>query len=164
MIDSVIIGGGRMKFFKRAAAVGVAAVSLSLVAVPQAGATTYTGADCSGAYPCLVFYYNSNFKGSAANFVGYGKIDNLAGYNFATSGSGKGLSVKNNAASAFFIAKTADETAAIYYNSNQGGSCDELWAQGSKQAQANQLRNTYNNNASLKIFDGSQSSGICYQF
>ena len=153
-----------MKLFKRAAAIGAATALLALAGVSEAGATTYTGADCSGAYPCLVFYYNSNFKGSAANFVGYGKINNLADYTFATSGSGKGLSVKNHAASAFFIAKTADETAAIYFSSNQGGSCDELWAQGSKQAQANQLRNTYNNNASLKIFDGSQAAGICYQF
>ncbi|MFE9645358.1 hypothetical protein ACFYO0_14820 [Streptomyces sp. NPDC006365] len=153
-----------MKFFKRAAAVGATVALLTLSGVSQAGATTYTGKDCSGAYPCLRFYYNSNFKGSEANFVGYGKINNLAGYEFATSGNGKGLSVKNNAASAFFIAKTTDETAAIYYSSNQGGPCDELWAQGSKQAQANKLNKTYNNNASLKIFDGSQAAGICYQF
>ena len=79
-------------------------------------------------------------------------------------GNGKGLPVKNNAASAFFWAKTVDETAAIYFNSNQGGPCDELWAQGSKLSAADRLRETYNNDASIKIFDGSQPAGVCFQF
>ncbi|MEU5340032.1 MULTISPECIES: hypothetical protein [unclassified Streptomyces] len=154
-----------MKLFKRAITVGLAAGMLTLSGVSQAGATTYTGADCSGAYPCFVFFFNSNFKGSAANFVGYGGISNLAGYEFATAGAGKGQSVKNKAASAFFIAKTVNESATVYYSSNYGGACDWLWAQGPKQAQANQLKRTYNNNASLKIVDGEMSEGWnCYQF
>ncbi|WP_078491856.1 hypothetical protein [Streptomyces yerevanensis] len=154
-----------MKLFKKAAAIGAVAGLLTLSGVSQAGATTYTGKDCSGAYPCFRFYYNSNFDGSAANFVGYGGVSNLAGYTFATSGAGKGLSVKNNAASAFFIARTVSESATVYYSSNYGGACDWLWAQGNKQAQANQLERTYNENASLRIVDGEMAQGWnCYQF
>ncbi|WP_338897208.1 hypothetical protein WBG99_17535 [Streptomyces sp. TG1A-60] len=114
-----------------------------------------------------MFYYNSNFKGSAANFVGYGGISNLAGYTFATNGNGNGngLSVKSNSTSAFFIAKALNESATVYFNRNSGGACDWLWAQGSKQSQANQLNRTYNNNASLKVVDGEMAEGWnCYQF
>jgi hypothetical protein len=151
-----------VKASKKFAVAGAMTALLSIAGVSQAEATTYTGASCSA--PCLSLYYNSNQQGSHASFQGYGKIDNLAGYTFASASAGQGQPVKNNAASAFFWAATTDETAVIYFNSNQGGSCDELWAQASKGVVANRLHNTYNNDASIKIFDGSQAAGICYQF
>ncbi|QOV37077.1 hypothetical protein IM697_00985 [Streptomyces ferrugineus] len=153
-----------MRIFTKAAAVGATAALISLAATSQAGATTYSGASCENVVPCLSLYYNSNQQGSHSDFRGYGEIDNLAGYTFASRSAGQGQPVKNNAASAYFRSKTTDESAIIYFNSNQGGACDELWAQGGRYSIANRLHHTYNNNASIRIIDGSLAAGVCYQF
>ncbi|WP_086560512.1 hypothetical protein [Streptomyces africanus] len=153
-----------MQFFKKAAAVGVTTALVSLAGVSQAGALSYSGSSCEDVRPCLSLYYNSNQQGSHTSFVGYGDLDSLAGYTFASNSNGKGLPVKNNAASAFFLSKTPDESAIIYFNSNQGGACDWLWAQGGRYSIANRLQNTYNENASLRVKDGEAGRYDCYQF
>jgi hypothetical protein len=155
--------GGSMKISKKLATVGVATALISLAGATQAGATEYKGTTCNNLVPCISMYYNSNQQGSHSDFGGYGKI-NFAGFNFASQSNGQGLPVKNNAASAYFRSKTPDESAVIYFNSNQAGPCDLLWAQAGKYSIANRLNKTYNNNASLRLMDGSLSVGECYQF
>ncbi|WAU85747.1 hypothetical protein O1Q96_42245 [Streptomyces sp. Qhu-G9] len=152
-----------MSISKKVAAVGVAAALVSVAGVTQASATEYRGSACDGLFPCISMYFNSNQQGSHSSFAGYGKI-NFEGYSFASASNGQGQPVKNNAASAYFRAKTSDESAVIYFYSNQAGPCDWLWAQGDKFSIANRLNKTYNENASLKLVDGSLSVGECYQF
>ncbi|NEB04667.1 hypothetical protein [Streptomyces sp. SID13726] len=146
------------------AVVGVATALMSVAGISQAGALSYSGTTCESLRPCLSLYYNSNQQGSHTSFYGYGDLDNLAGYTFASDSAGKGQPVKNNAASAYFSSKTPDESAVIYFNSNQGGACDWLWAQGGRYSIANRLNKTYNENASLRVKDGSAGLSDCYQF
>ncbi|MFC8197469.1 hypothetical protein ACFWBR_15000 [Streptomyces sp. NPDC060006] len=152
-----------MGISRKVAAVGVAAALISLAGVSQAAATEYKGSSCDGLAPCISMYFNSTQQGSHTDFGGYGKI-NFAGYNFASPSNGQGQPIKNNAASAYFRAKTTDESAIIYFNSNQAGPCDWLWAQGEKFSIANRLNKTYNNNASLRLVDNSPGVSECYQF
>ncbi|GAA3376106.1 hypothetical protein GCM10020367_46500 [Streptomyces sannanensis] len=134
------------------------AVSLPAAAVvvlgvaPQAQADAGTG--CSNySTNCGIFYYNTGFQGSRTAFR-WDSVPDLAGYKFLTSGAGQGLYVKNNAASFY---NSSDKLATIFYNSNYGGACDTVAAW----ADAYQLRNTYNENASL----GFGKSGYnCYKF
>lgn len=163
-IDRRTDQGGSVQISKKLAAVGISAALISLTAVSQASALTGTGASCENVRPCLSLYFNSNQLGSHTDFVGYGDLDNLAGYTFASNSTGQGQPVKNNAASAFFLSKTVDESAVIYFNSNQGGACDWLWAQGDRASAADRLQRTYNENASLRVKDGSAGLSNCYQF
>ncbi|MEU3184524.1 peptidase inhibitor family I36 protein [Streptomyces sp. NPDC006923] len=132
-----------------------AAVSLPLSATaviamaPQAGAAS--GPACGG--NCLVFTYNSNISGSRTYFWG-SDVPDLAPYTFLTSGAGQGQALKNNAAAAL---NDSPDPSTIFYNSNYGGSCDTLgWY-----TIADQLHNTYNNNASFRL---GYSNSKCYQF
>lgn len=124
-----------------------------LVAAPPASAASGTYCDASASTGCLRFFYNTNRQGSSTYFYG-SNVSNLASYTFLTAGAGKGLSVKNNAAAALNDANTSTT---IFYNSNYGGACDTL----TFYAIADQLHNTYNNNASFKFNYGKSS---CYQF
>ncbi|MBV1936700.1 hypothetical protein [Streptomyces sp. BV286] len=152
-----------MSISKKVAAVGVAAALMSVAGITQAGATEYKGTTCAGLVPCISMYFNSTQQGSHTDFGGYGKI-NFEGYNFASASNGQGQPIKNNAASAYFRAKTSDESAIIYFYSNQAGPCDWLWAQGNKFSIANRLNKTYNENASLRLVDSSPGVDECYQF
>ncbi len=153
-----------MQISKKLAAVGISAALISLAGVSQASALSGSGASCEDVRPCLSLYFNSNQQGSHTSFVGYGDLDNLAGYTYASNSAGQGQPVKNNAASAFFLSKTVDESAVIYFSSNQGGACDWLWAQAGRYSIANRLQRTYNENASLRVKDGSAGLYNCYQF
>lgn len=124
-----------------------------LVAAPPASAASGTYCDLSAGTGCLRLYYNTNRQGSSTYFYG-SNVSNFASYTFLTSGAGKGLSVKNNAAAA---ANDANSSTTIFYNSNYGGACDTV----SLYSNADQLHNTYNNNASFK-FNYSRSD--CYKF
>ncbi|MGI5050575.1 peptidase inhibitor family I36 protein [Streptomyces sp. JAC18] len=135
-----------------ALSVPVTAATL-LVAAPSASAAAGASCDASAGTGCLRLYYNSNRQGSSTYFYG-SNVSNFASYTFLMSGAGKGVTVKNNAASAI---NDANSSTTIFYNSNYGGACDTL----TFYAIADQLRNTYNNNASFK-FDTSGSS--CYKF
>ncbi|MFD9769039.1 peptidase inhibitor family I36 protein [[Kitasatospora] papulosa] len=135
-----------------ALSVPVTAATL-LVAAPSASAAAGSSCDLSAGTGCLRLYYNSNRQGSSTYFYG-SNVSNFASYTFLTSGAGKGVTVKNNAASAI---NDANSSTTIFYNSNYSGACDTL----TFYAIADQLRNTYNNNASFK-FDTSGSS--CYKF
>src|SRR4051794_5859895 len=90
---------------KKLAYAGIAGTVLSttlILAVPSAQAATPTprNGDCEKGEFCL--YYNSNLRGSAADFTT--SIDNYGStqpecYEFKGAGAGKGLCVKNEAAS-----------------------------------------------------------------
>ncbi|MFD9508854.1 peptidase inhibitor family I36 protein [Streptomyces mirabilis] len=118
---------------------------------PQALASS--GSGCGGDFNCLRLFYNSNRSGSSTYFWG-SNVSDLASYTFLTSGTGKGLVVKNNAASAL---NDSPYPATVFYNSNYGGACDTLTAY----AIADRLHNTYNNDASFKL---NYSSSACYTF
>lgn len=103
---------------------------------------------------CAVFYYNSNKEGSRTAFTHDG-VANLAGYTFLSSGAGKGLAVKNNAAS--FWNASVDSIATVFYRSNYDGACDTF----APLADTNRLAKTYNENAS---FDFDRRGDNCYKW
>ena len=115
-------------------------------------AQAYTGKGCDLTTEwCGVFFYNSNFEGSRTAFM-KDSVPNLAGYTFLDYGTGQGQAVKNNAAS-FINGGEANMT--VFYNSNYSGPCDSF----KPLSAAPRLRNTYNENASLRF--GYTSTG-CY--
>ena len=67
-----------------------------LNAAPASAAVTGT---CYTDRPCIWLYYNSAYEGWSIT-IGGGSISNLDGYTYPYAGAGKGLPVKNNAASA----------------------------------------------------------------
>ncbi|MFD5188280.1 hypothetical protein ACFWMU_08965 [Streptomyces sp. NPDC058357] len=87
-------------------------------------------------------------------------MSNFAGYTFLGSGNGKGLAVKNNAASASLVSYPADEVnAAIFFNSGYGGACDFMYGHGDGSfTSVKQLGPTYNNNASFYFTGGGPGS------
>lgn len=99
----------------------VLATALSGVALatPAQAATTRNGVCDPGEF-CL--YYNSNRAGSVSDFTSsianYGSSQPGC-YVFVGSGAGRGLCVKNNAASVW---NRTGGTVEIYYNSYYGGS------------------------------------------
>jgi hypothetical protein len=103
---------------------------------------------------CAVFYYNSGFSGSRTAFTNDG-VPNLAGYTYLSSGSGKGQTVKNNAAS--FWNASVDHIATVFFNSNYSGACDTF----APLADADKLARTYNENAS---FDFNRNGTNCYKW
>ncbi|MFF4783947.1 MULTISPECIES: peptidase inhibitor family I36 protein [Streptomyces] len=103
---------------------------------------------------CAVFYYNSGFSGSRTAFTNDG-VPNLAGYIYLSSGSGKGQTVKNNAAS--FWNASVDHIATVFFNSNYSGACDTF----APLADADKLARTYNENAS---FDFNRNGTNCYKW
>lgn len=92
----------------------VAAIIGSVVAAPTASAATING--CPENYFC--FYFNSNFAGARADyFYSDGNLDNELFNKGGTSG--RGVVVKNNAASAV---NNWAYYATVYYNSGCNGS------------------------------------------
>ncbi|WP_326773947.1 peptidase inhibitor family I36 protein [Streptomyces sp. NBC_01445] len=134
-------------------AVSVPAVAVAVLGMaPQAQADA--GQSCLDSESnCGVFYYNSGREGSFTAFRG-SSVSNLSGYTFLTSGAGKGVAVKNNAASFY---NASDQIATVFYSSGYGGACDTF----AKFAATDRLHYTYNENASL----GFGKSGVnCYKF
>ncbi|MEV7041735.1 peptidase inhibitor family I36 protein [Amycolatopsis sp. NPDC051061] len=91
-----------------------AAIAGTAIAAPAASAATQHG--CPDLYFC--FYFNSNYGGAFANYAySDGNLDNEL---FRWGGSnGRGVVVKNNAASVF---NNAEWAATVYYNSGCNGS------------------------------------------
>ncbi|WP_405500259.1 peptidase inhibitor family I36 protein [Streptomyces niveus] len=129
----------------------VAALASIVPMSTSASAAPGTSCNPSG-YGCMTFFYNSNRAGSQTYFNA--NVSDLAPYTFLTSGSGQGQGIKNNAASADNDASTI---MTIYYNSGYAGPCDTL----EDFSIANQLRNTYNQNAS---FRWNYTRSDCYVF
>ncbi|MCX5051291.1 MULTISPECIES: hypothetical protein [unclassified Streptomyces] len=103
---------------------------------------------------CGVFFYNSGLSGSFTAFRGT-SVSNLAGYTFLTSGAGKGVAVKNNAAS--FSNQSIDNIATVFFNSGYSGACDTF----APLTAADRLHNTYNENASMGF---ARSGTNCYKW
>ena len=99
------------------------------------------------------YYYNSNEAGSVSDFTtsiaDYGTTQPSC-YDFKGAGNGKGVCVKNNAASVW---NRTSKTVRVYFNSNYGGA-SQSFAAGAK---GNLNATLKNNNASHEIV--STSSG-----
>ncbi|MFB4303105.1 CHAP domain-containing protein [Actinomadura sp. NTSP31] len=97
------------------------------------------------------YYYNSNEAGSISDFttsVGDYGTTQPSCYDFKGAGSGKGVCVKNNAASVW---NRTSHTVRVYFNSNYGGAHQDFAAG----AKGNLNSTLKNNNASHQILDGS---------
>ncbi|KOX35755.1 MULTISPECIES: peptidase inhibitor family I36 protein [unclassified Streptomyces] len=146
-----------MSLLRRSASMAIPAVVV--IGFGAAPAQADTGLYCDNYYDnCGAFYFNSNTSGSHIVFTGLkgqqGSIPDLAPYKFLGPGNGKGQSVKNNAASFY---NGSFQITTVFFNSNYSGPCDSF----EPHATAKQLRNTYNENASL----GFGRSGVnCYKF
>ncbi|MEU0880476.1 CHAP domain-containing protein [Lentzea sp. NPDC005914] len=117
---------------------------LMLAAASPASAASRDG-DCDSGEFCL--YYNSNQAGSISDFTG--SIDDYGAtqpscYEFKGDGAGKGVCVKNNAAS---VRNRTSHTVRVYFNSNYGGASQDF-APG---ASGNLNATLKNNNASHKF-------------
>ncbi|MFJ5217204.1 hypothetical protein ACIP98_21080 [Streptomyces sp. NPDC088354] len=140
---------------KISSAVAVIALSAGLVGVAAPAASAAT---CS--VPTFCLYFNSNqqgafreFDASVASFAD-GSTFNKIG----TTNNGYGQGVWNNAASAKFASSTSGSVfglfhARVYYNSNFMGAYDSFNYPGEgAYLSVGPLTNTYNNNASLKMW------------
>lgn len=134
----------------RPAAVAAAVLALGasmLTSAPAATAAARNGVCESGEF-CL--YYNSDQQGSRVDLVNsqrdYGSGSGCI--TFVSSGAGQGQCVKNNAASARNL---TGRPVFVFYNSDFGGTYDEIPAG----ASANLNANVYNNNASQIVGDAS---------
>jgi hypothetical protein len=97
-------------------------LGIGLVATPAQAATALNGVCESGEF-CL--YYNSDNQGSLADFTGsdsnYGSDSSCI--KFVSSGSGRGLCVKNNAASAWNRTSVA---VTVFFKSGYAGAIDNF--------------------------------------
>ncbi|HWC22226.1 MAG TPA: peptidase inhibitor family I36 protein [Flexivirga sp.] len=138
----------RSRMNRTAALVGVSAMvagATFTMAMPAAHAATARNGVCESGEFCL--YYNSYQGGSVSDFStsvsNYG-TDPATCYVFKGTGAGKGLCVKNNAASVW---NRTSKTVYVYYNSGYAGS-KQSFASGVK---ANLNSTLKNNNASHHI-------------
>ena len=116
------------KKLAHAAIVGAVLSSTVLLAAPTAQAAARDGVCQSGEF-CL--YYNSNHAGSVSDFTGsvsdYGASQPEC-YDFKGAGAGKGLCVKNNAASVW---NRTSGSVTVFYNSGYSGD-SQTFATGAK--------------------------------
>jgi murein DD-endopeptidase MepM/ murein hydrolase activator NlpD len=145
-----------MSIRKSLAVVGAAlAVSTSILAAAlPASAATRDGVCNSGEF-CL--YYNSNQEGSISDFTGsvedYG-TEQPSCYDFKGAGAGKGLCVKNEAASVW---NRSTKTVRVHFNSNFGGAHQDF-AAGAK----GNLNATLKNNNASHEFGPSARTNLSY--
>jgi peptidoglycan hydrolase-like amidase len=132
------------RFAATTAAVAIGGTALVAVGAAPASAAGRDGKCDSGEF-CL--YYNSGNKGSVSDFTGsvadYGAKQPKC-YEFKSKGAGKGLCVKNHAASVWNRTK---KTVWVYYNSNYGGKSQAIKAG----AKANLVAGLKNQNASHHV-------------
>jgi hypothetical protein len=136
----------------------VTAGAVAAIAAPTAvlaGPAAAAGRDgtCNSGEFC--YYYNSNEAGSVSDFTtsiaDYGTTQPSC-YDFKGAGAGKGLCVKNNAASVW---NRTGKTVRVYFNSGYAGSYQDFAAG----AKGNLNATLKNNDASHKI--GPSSGGSC---
>ncbi|MFC5926494.1 peptidase inhibitor family I36 protein [Micromonospora vulcania] len=117
------------------------------VAPGAASAAARDGACDSGEF---CYYYNSNQAGSISDFTDslddYGTTQPSC-YEFKGAGAGKGLCVKNNAASVW---NRTGKTVRVYFNSNFAGASQDFAAG----AKGNLNATLKNNNASHELLSG----------
>jgi surface antigen len=115
-----------------------------LATVTPAYAAARNGVCDSGEF---CYYYNSGEAGSVSDFTGslgdYGTTEPSC-YDFKGAGAGKGVCVKNNAASVW---NRTGQTVTVYFNSNYGGA-SQSFAAGAK---GNLNATLKNNNASHHV-------------
>ena len=136
-----------MNIRKSLASVGAAlAVTIAIlgVASPASAAAARDGVCDSGEF---CYYYNSDLAGSVSDFTesveDYGTTQPTC-YDFKGEGNGKGVCVKNNAASVW---NRTDKTVVVYFNSGFAGA-SQSFAAGAK---GNLNATLKNNNASHSI-------------
>ncbi|SNT57561.1 Peptidase family M23 [Actinomadura meyerae] len=133
-----------------ALAVGGAAAALAA----PASAAARNGVCESGEF---CYYYNSNNAGSVSDFTGsvadYGTTQPSC-YDFKGAGNGKGLCIKNEAASVW---NRSTKTVRVYYNSNYGGAYQDFKA-GAK----GNLNSTLKNNNASHQFSPSSRTNMSY--
>ncbi|MBB2892794.1 peptidase inhibitor family I36 protein [Flexivirga oryzae] len=130
----------------------LAGVGMGMASAPAHAATARNGVCESGEF---CYYYNSGEAGSVSDFttsVGNYGTDKATCYVFKGSGNGKGLCIKNNAASVW---NRTSKPVYVYYNSNYGGASQKIAAG----AKANLNSTLKNNDASHHI--GAISTGSC---
>jgi len=144
-----------VNMLKRCLTVAITTAALGVIAVAGAGsASAAAGRDGTCDTGEFCYYYNSNEAGSVSDFTGslgdYGTTQPSC-YDFRGAGYGKGVCVKNNAASVW---NRSSQTVRVYYNSNYAGTYQDF-APG---AMGNLNATLKNNNASHK-FDSSSGAG-----
>jgi len=115
---------------------------LAGVALPSSAQAAGRDGVCNDGEFC--YYYNSDQAGSVSDFTGsigdYGATQPSC-YEFKGAGNGKGICVKNNAASVF---NRSSKPVTVYYNSDYQGTSQTIPAGG----RANLIAALKNNNAS----------------
>lgn len=125
----------------------VATLIGTFVVAPSAAAASPRNGACESGEFCL--YYNSNQAGSVSDFNG--SIENYGAtqpscYDFKGAGAGRGLCVKNNAASVW---NRSSMPVIVFYNSGHTGAHQTIPAG----ARVN-LNSTLKNNNASHFFDG----------
>jgi hypothetical protein len=133
----------------------IATLALLLGAAVLANPASAAGRDgvCNSGEFC--YYFNSNEAGSVSDFTGslddYGTTQPTC-YDFKGPGNGKGLCVKNNAASVW---NRSGKTVRVYFNSNFGGAHQDFAAG----AKGNLNATLKNNNASHQFLSSAPPGG-----
>lgn len=138
---------------KSAMALGAGALAFAATTLSATPAGAADTGNCKDVHKtCMYFFYNKNFKG--AYFIAASNISNLGDFNFNYGTTGKGKTVKNNAASAKFRAHNSSQGSwgAIFANSGYSGPCDLFGGIENHWATAPKLAKTYNNNASVRFY------------
>src|SRR5690242_7422147 len=115
---------------KSLAVAGIAlALTTSILSASSPASAAGRDGTCDSGEFC--YYYNSNEAGSVSDFTesvdDYGTTQPSC-YDFKGAGAGKGLCVKNNAASVW---NRTGKTVTVYFNSDFGGS-SQSFAAGAK--------------------------------
>jgi hypothetical protein len=142
-----------MNIRKSLAVAGAAlAMTTSILSVASPASAASRDGDCDSGEFC--YYYNSNEEGSISDFTDsmedYGATQPSC-YEFKGEGNGKGVCVKNNAASVW---NRTSKTVRVYFNSDFGGSHQDFAAG----AKGNLNATLKNNNASHEVGPGGGSS------
>ncbi|MFC0038489.1 peptidase inhibitor family I36 protein [Actinomadura rayongensis] len=143
-----------MKTFSKFGAVAAAVFALGGTVVALASPASAAGRNgvCDSGEFC--YYYNSDNKGSVSDFTGsvadYGASQPSC-YDFKGAGAGKGVCVKNHAASVW---NRSSKTVRVYYNSNYGGTYQDFKAG----AKGNLKAGLKNQNASHQFAPASRTN------
>ena len=133
------------------AGAAIAVTASTLGATSPAFAASRDGVCNSGEF---CYYYNSGEAGSISDFTGsladYGTAQPDC-YDFKGAGAGKGLCIKNNAASVW---NRSTKTVRVYFNSSYGGTYQSIAAG----AKANLNATLKNNNASHQFVTASSTA------
>jgi murein DD-endopeptidase MepM/ murein hydrolase activator NlpD len=117
-----------MTTFSKSLSLAAAAISLAAPAVVLASPAAAAGRDGTCAAGEFCYYYNSGEAGSVSDFTGsvadYGATQPGC-YDFKGAGAGKGVCVKNNAASVW---NRTSKTVRVFFNSNYTGSHQDFAA------------------------------------